>query len=100
MSFKQLSPAYRHVFIDTESETSSRTNNEPCLERLPYFWHVVHICFLHAIFMFMTCRGVRDYSTDTIAGENIHYSKALEVDKWSDVWLTVHRNSVWIRKTN
>ena len=19
---------------------------------------------------------------------------------WSDVWLTVHRNSVWIRKTN
>jgi len=49
VSFKQLSPVYRHVFI--------------------------------AMFMFMTWCSGQDYSIDTTAGENIHYSKALEVDK-------------------
>lgn len=81
MSFKQLNPAYRHIFIDTESETSSHTIIEPYLELLPYFWHMVHICLINAMFIFMTWRGGQDYIIDKTAGENIHYSKALEVDK-------------------
>ena len=33
-------------------------------------------------------------------GRQIAASKDLETVLQSDVWLTVHRNSVWIRKTN
>ena len=39
-----------------------------------------------------------------IIEEDIHkITKEEETDEWndrSDVWLTVHRNSVWMRKTN
>ena len=31
---------------------------------------------------------------------NIYHIEFLEQSFTSDVWLTVHRNSVWIRKTN
>jgi len=42
---------------------------------------MVHICLINAMFIFMTWRGGQDYIIDKTAGENIHYSKALEVDK-------------------
>jgi len=35
-----------------------------------------------------------------VRGRTIHYEIYKPIHSKSDVWLTVHRNSVWIRKTN